>query len=283
VKVGWLPAMVDIPMALGDHLHDLRRRLIWPVATVAVLFVLTFAFQAQLKRALVWPLERAITIVGPKEAIQVGLIHDQAQFDRLGTEPEHLLVVRSVSEPASNALRISMLASILVAVPVFLWHLWGFVAVGLNARERSLAFLFVPLGVIFFYAGTVAGYFVGMPYMLAWLIQYAASDTTAVYLINQSDYLDEFVSWTLAFGLVMDIPWLVMVVVRVGLITPEKLASYRRYVVFANLVLAACIIPTDVMSMMILAFPMQMLFEGGLFASRFLRPPPRAKAVDGEE
>jgi len=280
----WLPSMVDLPMGLGDHLNDLRRRLMWPVITVIVLFVVTFAIQSQLKQALVWPLIRAITIVGPKEAIEVGLVRDQAQYDSIGKEPLRCLVVRSVSEPAANALRVSMLVSIMAAVPVFLWHLWGFVAVGLKQRERKLAFLFVPLGVIFFYLGTVVGYFAGMPYMYAWLIQYAASDSTAVYMINQSDYIDEFVSWTLAFGLVMDIPWLVMVVVRVGLVTPEKLATFRRYIVLGNIVIAACIIPTDVMSMMILAVPMQMLFEGGLFASRFLRPPGRPRGViDGEE
>ena len=152
-----------------------------------------------------------------------------------------------------------------------LYHVWRFVAVGLKNRERRLGFLFIPAGVLFFYIGLVGGYFLGLPYFYAFLIEFMARDITAVYQLRQSEYVDTFTLWTLACGLIMDIPWLVVVLVRVGMLTPAKIAAHRKLIVVGNLVLAAIITPTaDLASLAALFVPMQVLFEIGLLASRFV-------------
>lgn len=259
---GLLPNLADVPMSLGDHLHELRRRLIWPIITFLAIFIGAFAFQVELKRILLWPLKRAIAMVGPEIASLVGFRVDAG---------DRMLYVLELAESTTTAVRISMIAAATATLPVVLYHVWRFVAVGLKNRERRLGFLFIPAGVLFFYIGLVGGYFLGLPYFYAFLIEFMARDITAVYQLRQSEYVDTFTLWTLACGLIMDIPWLVVVLVRVGMLTPAKIAAHRKLIVVGNLVLAAIITPTaDLASLAALFVPMQVLFEIGLLASRFV-------------
>jgi sec-independent protein translocase protein TatC len=256
---------VDIPMGLGNHLDELRRRLIWPVITVAVLFVAGFAFQAELKTIMIWPLQRAIELV-PESAKMVGLPVDGSP---------RILQTLSLQESASTAAQISFYLALAVAAPVVLWQLWKFVAVGLTRREQRLAFLFVPVGVATFYFGTLVGYRFGMPYFYAFLIDFTAGDPTATIQLRQSEYVETFFLWTVAFGCIMLIPWLIVVVVRTGMLTPKQISKGRKFAVLINAIAAAIITPgSDLASLLALFVPMQILFEGGLLISRFFVPKP---------
>lgn len=260
----WLPAEIDLPMSLGGHLGELRRRIIPPVLVLALGFILGFIFHDQLKLAMVRPLQRAIAIVGPEVAARLHLPTD-------GTA--RLFMVTDLGESAVNAATIAIYTAIALVIPVLLWELWRFVAVALRPAEQRLAFLFLPAAVLCFYGGMVLGYFVGLPWFYAWLIQFADSDPTVFIQLRQSDYIDSFFNWTVAFGLIMDIPWAVMVLVRTGLVNPGQLARVRRWVILANVVLAAMLTPgSDLASLLALFLPMQALFEIGLLASRFLVP-----------
>ncbi len=260
----WLPAHIDMPMGLGDHLHELRRHIMRPLLVLAVAFISAFAFQAHLKDLMIGPYRQAIRIVGAETAAKVGL-----PADGIGVK----LVVQDIGESALSAATVALAVAIAATLPVLLWGLWRFVAVGLNQQERRLAFIFVPLGVICFYIGTLAGYFAGLPYMYAFLIDYTALDGNVVFQLRLREYVDSFLFWTICFGLVMDIPWLVIVLVRVGMVTPTWLAINRKYVAVINLILAACITPTsDAVSLLAMFIPMQLLFEIGLIVSRFMVP-----------
>jgi sec-independent protein translocase protein TatC len=186
-----------------------------------------------------------------------------------------MLQVLSLQESASTAAQISFYGALAAAAPVVLWHLWQFIAVGLTKKEKKLAFLFVPFGVIMFYLGATLGYFFGMPYFYAFLIDFTAGDATAIIQLRQSDYIETFFMWTVAFGLIMDIPWLIIVLVRTGMLTPQQISKARRIITVINLIAAAMITPgSDLLSLMALFVPMQLLFEGGLLASRFFVPQP---------
>ena len=268
----WLPAEIDLPMSLGGHLGELRRRILPPLLVLAVGFILGFAFHAQLKLIMIRPLQQAIAIVGPEVAARLHLPTD-------GTT--RLFMVTDLGESAVNAATIAIYAALALAIPVLLWELWRFVAVGLKPVERRLAFLFLPAAVLCFYAGMVIGYFLGLPWFYAWLIQFTDSDPTAYIQLRQGDYIDSFFNWTVAFGLILDIPWAVMVLVRTGLVKPAQLARARRWVILANVILAAMLTPgSDMASLLALFVPMQALFEVGLLASRFLVPSQPAGAKD---
>lgn len=256
---------VDIPMGLGNHLDELRRRLVWPVIVVAVLFVGGFAFQGELKTIMIWPLLQAIALV-PESAKAVGLPTDGSP---------RILQTLSLQESASTAAQISFYLALAVAAPIVLWQLWKFVAVGLTRQEQRLAFLFVPVGVATFYFGTIAGYRFGLPYFYAFLIDFTAGDPTATIQLRQSEYIETFFMWTIAFGCIMLIPWLIVVVVRTGMLTPRQISKGRKFAILINAIAAAIITPgSDLASLLALFIPMHILFEGGLLISYLFIPKP---------
>jgi len=257
-----LPNLVDLPMGLGDHLHELRRRLVLPVACIVVAFFVAFAFHAELKLLLVRPLRQAIALIDPAAAMKLGLSVDSSR----------LLTPLTLQESTLLSAQVSFDAAIALTIPVLLFQLWMFVATGLKAAERRLAFLFVPFGVILFYTGALVGYFWGLPYFFAWLMEWQAADPVAsTFFLGMDLYHKFFLNMTLCFGLIMDIPWAVMVLVRVGFVSIAQFSRLRRYVAIINLMLAAVITPTtDFFSLMVMFIPMQLLFEGGLLASRLM-------------
>lgn len=255
---------IDVPMSLGDHLHELRKRLLLPVAMLAVLFLAAFAFQNQLKVVFVQPLLWGI-MINPALSIQAGLPVDPETKQLTTTK---ILVSLDVTESAMVSMSVSFYAALYATIPILVYQIWKFVGVGLMANERRLAFLFVPAGIMFFYAGSLLGYFIGLPYYYAWLIEWAAHDQTTTMTIRQYSYQSSFMVMTICFGLITDIPWLVMVLVRVGFVTPDTLAKHRKIVIMANTVVAGLITPPDGMSMIIMMIPLQLLFELGLVMSR---------------
>jgi sec-independent protein translocase protein TatC len=265
---------LDVPLPLGAHLDELRRVLIRPVIVLVITFIVAFMFQAPLKELMLDPLWRAIDILresDPEALTGTGL--------PLHRGDGRLLVTLSLGESASTAMKISLLAAIFVTVPVILHGLWRFVSRGLTAAERRAAFLFVPAGLILFYTGVVVGYLFALPYFYVFLIDFQAADTTAVFQLRQADYVDTFMLWTVAFGLVCDIPWAVMILVKTGIVSIAALNKGRRYVIMVNLVLAACLTPTaDAASLLAMFIPMQIFFEIGLLLSRFVQPRARIDA-----
>ena len=114
-----------------------------------------------------------------------------------------------------------------------------------------------------------------MPYFYAFLIDFTAGDPTATIELRQSEYVETFFLWTVAFGCIMLIPWLIVVVVRTGMLTPAQIAKGRKFAFLINALAAAIITPgSDLASLLALFVPMQILFEGGLLISRFFVPKP---------
>ena len=257
-----LPNLVDMPMNLGDHLHELRKRLVLPIASIVVVFFVAFAFNAELKLLLVRPLRQAIALIDPAAALKLGLSADSSR----------LLTPLTLQESTLLSAQVSFDAALAVTIPVLLYQLWMFVATGLKAAERRLAFLFVPFGVILFYSGCLVGYFWGLPYFFAWLMEWQAADPVASsFFLGMGLYHAFFLNMTICFGLIMDIPWAVMVLVRVGFVSIAQFSRLRRIVAIINLLMAAMITPTtDFFSLMVMFVPMQLLFEGGLLASRLM-------------
>ncbi len=258
-----LPHLIDMPMALGDHLEELRRRLIVPVIAFVLLFIVGFAFWGDLMLVMIEPLRRA-----------VALVPEQARHFHLDPESPRLLQAIGLSESLVLSVKISAAAALAATIPIFVYQLWMFVSIGLKRPERSLGFLFIPAAVLFFYGGIVLGYFYGLPYFYAWMIAFSAMNPALHALdLRLETYWEDFLAWTVCFGLIMDIPWLVMVLVRVGLVTREWLAAKRKFIVLINVVAAAVITPGGDVTMLIATLvPMQLLFEIGLFFSRFLMP-----------
>jgi sec-independent protein translocase protein TatC len=258
----------DIPVPLGDHLDELRRRLIWPAVVWGAVFVVAFAFQRQLKELFIMPLIRAVDIVTPEVAARAGVVLPSG-------EPLRVLKSLTLGESMGVSMSLAMWAAFAVVIPLLVWQFYAFVALGLNTRERRLAFLLVPAAVLLFYAGTAFGYYVGMPYIYAWFIEWTADDPISIFDLRLASYRDDFFLYTLVFGALFMIPWAIVTVCRVGFATPEQLARWRKIAFMASVLIAALIGPGDPFIMLVLMVPTYALFEIGLLVARFVRPPAR--------
>lgn len=247
-------------MPLGDHLDELRRRLIRIVAVVGVLMIVAFGFSVSLKTLVMQPLLWALQSVDPETLASLHIDLDNSR----------ILRADSLMESPLTAVRISIYTALALAVPHLIWELWGFVSPALKPQEKSLGFLFVPAAVLFFYTGALIGYFIGLPTLYTWLIQWTLQDTTAHLEFRQTVYLANFFAMTIVCGAIMDIPWLVLVLIRVRLVTPQQLAKQRRYVIFGAIIAAAMVTPPDPVSQLLFFLPMILLFEAGLLAGRIL-------------
>jgi len=257
----------DVPVPLGDHLDELRRRLIWPAVVWGIIFVAAFAFENELKVLFVQPLVWAVESATPAVAAKAGI-------PQLAPGDYHYLKTLDLGESMSVSMSLSMWAAFAVVMPLFIFQVYSFIAIGLTARERRLAFLMVPVAVILFYLGAVFGYYLGMPYLYAWFIEWTSRDPTSTLDLRLVSYRDDFFIYTLLFGGLFDVPWAVVTLCRVGFATPEKLGRWRKFAFMASVVLAAIIGPGDPFSMVMLMFPTYALFEIGLLAARIVGGPP---------
>jgi sec-independent protein translocase protein TatC len=252
------PDLFDLPMSLGDHLHELRRRLIFPIASLAVLFVVAFFFEGQLKLIIAMPMKWALEI-DPIISQKAGLDPKLFKFQTI-----------DVMESMMASMSVCFYAAIFVAFPIFVYQLWMFVSVGLMPKERRLAFLFIPVGIMFFYAGTMAGFFEGLPFYYYVMVKWSAYDPISNPHTGLASYLSNFVLMTLVFGFIADIPWLIMVLVRVGFVTVDQLSKNRKIAIMVNAVIAAFTAPPDWFSMIAMMIPLVGLFELGLLLSRVM-------------
>ncbi len=262
----------DVPMSLGDHLHELRSRIILPIYAFIIVFVLAFFMQDQLKILFIQPLLWACAIANdltPGCVEKAGIHLSQIDYEK----NFRVLKVFDLSESVWVSVSLSMWAAVVVTIPLIVFQIWQFICVGLTAQERRLGFLLVPAGIILFYLGAVTGYYVGMPWFFAWFIEWTARDPIGVFDLRMEYYKNAFFIYTVCFGLLMDIPWLVVVICRIGFTTPDKLAGWRRHVVLIVAIISGIITPPDPFSMLIMMVPMYLLFEGGLLAARLVGGP----------
>lgn len=268
----------DIPMSLGSHLDELRRRLMLPIIVFVVVFVVSLGFGDQLKVLFAQPLVQALQIA---EGMEKGVVA-QAGLTAPPGQELRLLKTFDLAESMMVSMSLSFWTAIAFVIPLLLQQLYQFISVGLTARERRLAFLFVPVAVICFYAGACFGYYVGMPYFFAWFIKWTAHDPIGTLDLRMSYYRDAFFFYTICFGLMFDVPWAVVVVNRVGLVKASTMAKGRRFVFMITTVLAALIGPGDPFSMVALMIPLYGLFELGLLAAWIVGGPRSSEPIPEE-
>lgn len=217
-------------MSFLEHLDELRRRLIISLIAVLVAFGLCFTFAQQIFDFLMGPLRSALP-------------------------PGGELIATAVPEIFLLYLKMAFFAGIFLASPVVLTQVWLFVAPGLYRRERKYAVPFVVFGTGFFLAGATFAHYVIFPYASNFLTSYGGEGIGV--LLTVSQVFSFYSKFILGMGLVFEIPTLVLVLARIGLVTPRFLWSKFKYAVLLIFVIAAIITPTpDVVTQSLLAFPM---------------------------
>jgi len=176
------------------------------------------------------------------------------------------LIATSVISPFMVPLKILMMASFLVALPVVLYQLWAFVAPGLYAHEKKLVMPLVISSTVLFFMGVAFCYFFVFGQVFKFIQSFAPKSITAAPDIEA--YLGFVLSMFLAFGLTFEVPIAVVVLARMNVVSIEKLKEFRGYFVVLAFVIAAVVTPPDVVSQLALAIPMCILYEVGIWAAQ---------------
>ena len=232
----------DTQAPLLDHLIELRGRLVKCVIALAVAFAFSLYFADDVFAILVQPLA---------DAFPAG---------------EGRLVYTKLYEAFFVEIKVALFSAFFISFPIIANQMWGFIAPGLYAREKKAFLPFLLATPVLFMAGASLAYFVVMPTAFKWFIGFEgeAAGIPQEALPAMGDYLDLVMHFVLAFGISFLLPVLLLLLNRAGLVTREQLRGARRYVIVGIFIVAAIATPPDVVSQLILAIPLMLLFEGSL-------------------
>ncbi len=225
-----------------SHLVELRDRLVKACIGIAIVCFALFA----------WP--------GPSA------IYDLLAAPMVAALPSgSKMIATGVISPFLVPMKVTLLLSFVIALPWVLYQAWAFIAPGLYAHEKRLIAPLVISSSMLFAAGVAFCYFFVFGRVFKFIADFAPTSITVAPDIE--NYLDFIMSMCLAFGLTFEVPVVVVILVRTGILTVEKLKAIRSYVIVGSFVVAAIVTPPDVVSQLSLAFPMWLLFELGLFVA----------------
>lgn len=238
-----------------SHLVELRDRLIRALVAVGVVTIVLS----------IWP--------------GIGGVYDVLARPMTQALPEGArMIATGVVSPVFVPLKVTVLAAFLVALPYVLYQVWAFVAPGLYAHEKRVALPLVVMSTVLFFLGIAYCYFVVFGLVFHAIQSFAPQAITPAPDIEA--YLSFVTTMFLAFGITFEIPLLQIVLVRTGAVTVEKLKDVRGYVIVGAFVVAAVVTPPDMLSQLLLALPMCVLYQLGIIAAGFLRPREVAKSDD---
>ncbi len=227
------------------HLIELRDRLIRATIAILVCFGVLMA----------WP--------------GSGALYDLLAAPMVSHLPKGAtLIATNVISPILVPLKITLMAGFLVALPYVLYQVWAFVAPGLYSHEKKLVLPLVTSSTLLFFIGVAFCYFLVLPAMAQFIQNFAPTSITAAPDIEQ--YFGFVLTLFVVFGLAFEVPIVVIVLARMGIVSIEKLKAFRGYFVVVAFIIAAVVTPPDVISQLALAIPMCILYEIGILASRLV-------------
>jgi sec-independent protein translocase protein TatC len=189
------------------------------------------------------------------------------------------LIATNVISPFVVPLKITLLAAFLLALPVVLYQVWAFVAPGLYSHEKKLVMPLVISSTLLFFVGVAFCYFFVFGQVFKFIQSFAPKSITAAPDIEA--YLSFVMTMFIAFGAAFEVPVVVVVLARMGLVSIEKLKAFRSYFIVIAFIVAAVITPPDIVSQLALAIPMCLLYEVGIWAARVFIKHTQAPAEEG--
>ncbi|HEX5372767.1 MAG TPA: twin-arginine translocase subunit TatC [Aquabacterium sp.] len=184
------------------------------------------------------------------------------------------MIATNVISPFMVPIKITMLAAFMMALPVVLYQVWAFVAPGLYTHEKKLVLPLIVSSTLLFYIGVAFCYFFVFQKVFVFIQQFAPKSITAAPDIES--YLGFVLNMFLAFGASFEVPVVVVILARMGIVSIEKLKEFRGYFIVVAFVIAAVVTPPDVVSQLALAIPMCILYELGIWAAQLTGKPEQA-------
>ncbi|MGH1380945.1 MAG: twin-arginine translocase subunit TatC, partial [Shewanella xiamenensis] len=231
---------------LISHLLELRSKLLKSIASVLIVFICSVYWANDIYHYMAIPLMQSLPLGGS-------------------------MIATDVAAPFFAPFKLTLVLSFFVAVPYVLFQIWSFVAPGLYKHEKRLVMPLLFSSTVLFYLGIAFAYYVVFPVVFGFFANTAPEGVQVA--TDISSYLDFVLKLFFAFGLSFEIPIAVVLLCWAGVTTPEDLKQKRPYIIVGAFVVGMLLTPPDVISQTMLAVPMLLLFEGGLFAARFYSKP----------
>lgn len=245
-------------MSFWSHLDELRKRLVTMSIAIGIGFVLCFSYSETILGFLLLPLNATIGLSGAFPFVVF-----------TPNKVAHTLHFTALTEPFMAHLKIGFIAAIMVTIPILLRQVWLFIAPGLLPRERRYAGQFVFFSTVFFAAGVLFCFFVLLPIAIPFLVAYKAEHLTPI--IKIGDYIDFTLKFMLATGAVFELPLIMILLGRMGIISTEGLTKFRKYAFLIAFVIGGILTPTpDAFNMTIMSIPIYLLYELGILGVRIL-------------
>jgi sec-independent protein translocase protein TatC len=234
-----------IGMGFLSHLVELRDRMLKMVIAIVVGFAVLFPFSNTIYTFVSGPLTRHL----PEGSSMIAI---------------------DVASPFLTPFKLVLMLSVILTVPYLLHQLWSFIAPGLYKHEKRLAMPLLVSSVLLFYLGMAFAYYIVFPLVFGFFTSVVPDGVAVMTDINR--YLDFVIMLFFAFGIAFEVPVATILLVMTGMVTPDKLASMRPYIIVGAFIIGMFLTPPDIISQVLLAIPMWVLFEVGLFFSRRIKP-----------
>ena len=257
--------MDNTKMPLLDHLIELRSRLMWSLASILLLFIVIFPFSENVYQVLVQPLADI--------------------FEELGGQRR--LIFTALHEAFFTYIKLSLITALFIAFPFISMQFWMFVAPGLYKNEKkALAPFLVATPVLFFLGGAMV-YFIVMPWAYEFLLAFELEGGPGTLPIVSEPKVNEYLSLSInlifAFGICFELPVVLTLLGRIGIISSKGMAEKRKYAILISFVVAAIITPPDVISQIMLASVLIILYEISIFSVRLIEKGRGAEMGEGEQ
>ena len=234
------------PDSFMSHLIELRDRLLRCVLALLIVFICLFPWARDLYALLAKPMLASLPEGGK-------------------------LIATEVTAPFFVPVKVTMMAALVIALPYLLYQIWAFVAPGLYAHEKKLVAPLIFSSTVLFLCGMSFAYFLVFPVVFHFMVSVAPEGVTVMTDIGK--YLDFVLGLFLAFGVTFEVPVAVVILVKMGLVKVSTLKEIRPYMIVGAFVVGAIFTPPDVVSQVMLALPLWILYEVGIFVAQWMTKP----------